>query len=69
MINRLGKGEQVNKNISKMEQRNLLPSSEGVIRCSILDFEKPEQADELLLSRLAELIVEAYFYAKKQSKE
>lgn len=68
IMNTRGLGEQLN-NVSNMEQRTLLPRSEDVIRCSILDFKKEEPDTEQLLARLAELIVKAYFYTKKQSKE
>jgi hypothetical protein len=69
MIHQRGKREQINRNVPNMEQRTLLPRSEDVIRCSVLGFESEEQENELLLSRLAALIVEAYLYTKRQSKE
>ena len=68
-IEMLGKRSHLNTVISNEEQRSLLPSSKDIIRCSSLDLEDSGQETEVLLGRLAELIVQSYFYTKKQSKE
>jgi hypothetical protein len=68
MINPLDKEEQIHTVVPNMEQRASLSSNKDVILCSILGSENAELSNEILLAQLAELIVEAYFYDKKQSK-
>jgi hypothetical protein len=55
-------------NISKAEPRSLLPSSTDVTRGSALDLTAKEPPIEVLLDRLAEILVEAYLYEKRNSK-
>jgi len=69
MIEPRGKEEQLHTVVPDMEQRTSLPRREDAFRCSILGFENVEPANEMLLSGLAALIVEAYFYNKKQPKK
>jgi hypothetical protein len=68
-MNKRGKKDQLDINVPKMEQRPFLPRSKDVSRCSILGFKDQEPSTEVLLARLAELIVKAYFFSKKQPKE
>lgn len=68
MMNPLDKEEQLYTVVPNMEQRTSLSSNKDVIRCSILGSENLEPANEILLSGLAALIIEAYFYNKKQPK-
>ncbi|WP_295794681.1 hypothetical protein [Mucilaginibacter sp.] len=68
MMNPLDKEEQLHIVVPDMEQRTSLSSNKDVIRCSILGCENVEPSNEILLARLAALILEAYFYNKKQPK-
>jgi hypothetical protein len=54
-------------NVPKAEQSCLLSSNNGVSDCSALGFEYQEPPIEVLLDQLAEILVEAYFYEKRNT--
>jgi len=55
-------------NVSKAEPRSLLPSSIDVARGSALDLVDNEPPVDVLLDRLAEILVEAYIHEKRNSR-
>ena len=55
-------------NVPKAESRSLLPSSTDVTRDSALDLTANEPPIDVLLDRLAEILVEAYLYEKRHTK-
>ncbi|WP_295794696.1 hypothetical protein [Mucilaginibacter sp.] len=55
-------------NVPKAEPRSLLPSSTDVARGSALDLTANEPPIEVLLDRLAEILVEAYLYERRNNK-
>jgi len=60
-------GKRIN-NVPKAEPRSLLPSSTDVTRGSALDLTANEPLIDVLLDRLAEILVEAYLYDKRHNK-
>jgi hypothetical protein len=55
-------------NVSKAEPRSLLPSSTDVTRGSALDLVDNEPPVDVLLDRLAEILVEAYIHERRNSR-
>ena len=56
-------------NVPKAEQSCLLCSNNGVSDCSALGFTDREPPIEVLLDQLAEILVEAYFYEKRNDRK
>jgi len=54
-------------NTPKAEQSSLLCSNSGVSDCSALGLTGKEPPIEVLLDQLAEILVEAYFYEKRNN--
>jgi hypothetical protein len=55
-------------NVPGAEPRGSLSSNDDVMRGSALGFGNAEPPVEILLDQLAEILVEAYFYEKRNSK-
>ncbi|MEO6333071.1 MAG: hypothetical protein ABIO57_02805 [Candidatus Paceibacterota bacterium] len=67
-IDLYGSSKNLYDNVPKAEPRGLLCSNNDVMRGSALGLTGQEPPIEILLDQLAEILVEAYFYEKRNNK-